>query len=193
MVGGDSEGHELLERHLVLGIDVEEPGRDRSELEALLDDAWGYEETSRDFLLAQARVAEVLEGPELVERMEGDALDVLGQAVFLRRPAFAHDAGHGLCLGHALLLDEQFERPEAPAAGRDLVHAGLGALDVQHRPHAEALQQGAAGDVLGQVLDRDASLHPAHIRLGQHQLVEGNVLGPAQDDLGIGGCHVGSP
>ena len=71
-------------------------------------------------------------------------------------PSVAHDAGHGLGLRHALLLDQEFERAVAPAAGRNLVHAGLGAVGIEHRPDTEALQQAAAGDVLGQLLDRDA-------------------------------------
>src|SRR3546814_20860532 len=95
MVIGDGEDHELLKRHLVAGIDVEELRRDRSELQALLDDAGTDEEARGDLLLAQASVAKGLDGPELVERMEGDALHVLGQAVFLGRAAFAPAPGHG--------------------------------------------------------------------------------------------------
>ena len=92
--------------------------------------------------------------------------------------------GTGLRLRHALLLHQQLQRAVAPAAGRNLVHAGLGAIGVAHRPHAEALQQAAAGDVLGQVLDRNAGLDAANIGLGKNELVERNVLGPAQGDLG---------
>src|SRR3546814_18730343 len=133
MVIGDGEGHELLERHLVAGIDVEELRRHRCELEALLDDAGADEEARGDLLLAQAGVPKGLEGPELVERMEGDALNVLGQAVFLGRPTFANDAGDGLGLGHTLLLYPQLQRPDATAAGRHPEYAGRAAPGVPHR------------------------------------------------------------
>ena len=82
-------------------------------------------------------------------------------------PAVAHDAGDRRGLGQALLLHQQFERPVAPAAGRDLEHAGLVALGVEHRPDVEALQQRAPGDVLGQFLDRDAGLDAPDIGLGR--------------------------
>ena len=71
---------------------------------------------------------------------------------------------------------------EVPAGGH-LEHAGLMAVAVEHGADVEALEQGAPGDVLGQILDRDASLDPAHVGLAQHQLVEGNVPRPGQDDL----------
>ena len=48
---------------------------------------------------------------------------------------------------------------------------------------AEALQQGAPGDVLGQLLDRDAGLHAPDVGLAEHQLVEGDVPEDAEDDL----------
>src|SRR5216684_2094846 len=60
----------------------------------------------------------------------------------------------------------------------------------QHGTDAQALQQRAPGDVLGQLLDGDAGLHPAHIGLAEHQLVEGDVARGAEGDLLNGGCHV---
>jgi hypothetical protein len=39
----------------------------------------------------------------------------------------------------------------------------------------EALQERAPGDVLGQILDRDAGLHAPDVRLGKNKLAEGNV------------------
>ena len=192
MVVGDRERHQLLQRHAVLGIDVEELRGDGGELQALLHDGRGDEEARGDLLLAQALVAQGLEGAELVERMQGDALDILGQRILFRRNSVpvAHHAGHGHGLGHALLLDQQFERPVAAAAGRHLEHAGLLALGVEHRPDAEALQERAPGDVLGQLLDRDAGLHAPDVALAEHQLVEGDVARGAEGDLLNGACHV---
>ena len=192
MVVGDGERHELLQRHAVLGIDVEELRRDGGEAQPLLHHGRRHEEAGGDLLLAQALVAQRLEGAELVEGMEGDALDVLGQRILLGDPALAHDAGHGRGLRQALLLDQQFERPEAAAAGRHFEHAGLLAFRVENRPDAEALQQRAVGDVLGQFLDRDAGLHAPDVRLAEHQLVEGDVARGAEDDLLNGGSHVGN-
>src|SRR5208282_1219105 len=61
---------------------------------------------------------------------------------------------------------------------------------VLHGPDAQALQECAPGDVLGQLLDGDSGLHPAHVGLAQHQLVEGDVARGAEGDLLNGGCHV---
>ena len=49
--------------------------------------------------------------------MERRALDVLGEAVLLGESIGAHDAGDQCGLVHALLLDEQRQRPEPPPAG----------------------------------------------------------------------------
>ena len=42
-------------------------------------------------------------------------------------------------------------------------------------PHAQALQEAAAGDVFGQFLDGHASLDAPHVGLAQHQLVERDI------------------
>jgi integrase len=100
-----------------------------------------------------ALLAQRQEGPELIERMQRGALDVLGERVLLGNAAFADNAGHRSGLGKALLLHQQLQRPIAPAARRDLIHAGLDAVLVDDGADAEALQQAAAGDVVGQLLD----------------------------------------
>ena len=192
MVAGDRERHELLQRHAVLGIDVEERRRDGGEAQPLLHHGRRHEEAGGDLLLAEALVAQGLEGAELVEGMKGDALDILGQRILLSDPALAHDAGHRRGLGQALLLDQQFERPESAAAGGHLEHAGLLAVRVEHGSDAEALQQGAVSDVLGQLLDRDTGLHAPDVGLAEHQLVEGDVTRGAEDDLLNSGSHVGN-
>ena len=79
LVVGHREGHELLQRNAVLGIDVEELGGNRGELEPLLDDGRRHEEPGGDLLLAQALLAQRLEGSELIERVQSSTLDVLGQ------------------------------------------------------------------------------------------------------------------
>ena len=138
------------------------------------------EERRRDLLLGLALLAQREKRAELVERMKRRALDVLGEAVFLGEPLGAHHAGDRGGAGEPLLLDQEFERPEAAAAGRDLEHAGLGALVVEDRPDGEALQQRAPGDVLGKLLDRDARLDAADIGLAQDQPVERDVARAAR-------------
>ena len=191
MVVGDGERHELLQRHAVLGIDVEELFGDGGKPQPLLHDGRADEEAGGDLLLAEALVAQGLEGAELVERMQGARWTFSASESSSAMPSVAHDAGHRRGLGQALLLDQQFERPEAAAAGRDLEHAGLVALGVEHRPDVEALQERAPGDVLGQLLDRDAGLYAADVGLAEHQLVEGDVARGAEGDLLDGGSHVG--
>ena len=124
--------------------------------------------------------------------MERRALNVFGQQVLLSDAAITHHAGHGRGFGEPLLLHQQFEGPVAAAARRDLVHAGLNAIGITHWPDGEALQERAATDVLGQFLDRDAGLDAPDVRLGQDELVEGNITRGAEGDLLNGGCHIGS-
>jgi hypothetical protein len=94
-------------------------------------------------------------------------------------------------LGQAPLLDQEFERPVAAAAGRDLEHARLCAVGVEDRPDAEALQERAPGDVLGKLLNRDAGLQTPDVELAQYQLVEGDVARGAENDLLHGFSHLG--
>ena len=192
VIGRHGEGHELLQRHAVFGIDGEELFRDGGEAQPLLHHVHRDEEGGGDLLLGLAFLTQRLESAELVERMKRRALDVFGQGVFLGDAALAHDARDrgGLC--EPLLLDQQFERPVAAAAGRNLEHAGLLAFGVEHRPDAEALQERAPGDILGQLFDRNAGLHAPDIRLAEHQLVEGNVARGRQGDLLNGSSHMDS-
>src|SRR3546814_19983341 len=91
---------------------------------------WSSDVCSSDLTLRPQR----LERPELVERMERGALPVLLKRVFLGRGVGvggAHDARHRLGLGHALLLGEQFEGAEAPAAGGHREHPGPDAGPLQ--------------------------------------------------------------
>ena len=192
MVGIDREGHELVEGQFLLGIGVEKRWRDSGELEPLLDDVRRDEEGRRDLFLALAFLAHRLEGAELVERMKRRTLNILGETVFFGEAVRAHDAGHGRRAVQTLLLDQQFERPVAASAGRDLEHAGFSAVLIQHRPDGDRGQKRAPGDVFGELVDRDAGLDAADIGLAEHQLVEGDVARGAEGDfLRLG--HVSSP
>ena len=63
------------------------------------------------------------------------------------------------------------------------------AVGVENRSDVEALQERAPGDVLGELLDRDAGLHAPDVRLGQNKLVEGDVARRRQGDLLNGSSH----
>ena len=128
-----------------------------------------------DLFIAEALLTQCLEGAELIERVECDALDVLGQRIFLGDSAVTYHAWHRRGLGQALLFDQQFQRAEAAAAGRHLEHAGLVAVGIDDHADAKALQERAPGDVFGQLLDRDPGLHAPDVRLAQHQLVEWDI------------------
>ncbi len=193
VISRDGEDHQLVQRHAVLGIDIEQPGRDRGQPQPLFHDRNRHEEIRRDLLLGLPLLAQGQEGAELVERVQRRALDVLGQGVLLGDAFGADDAGDRRGLRQALLPDQQLQRPEAPAAGGHLEHPSLDTLRVHHRSHGEGLQQSAAADVGREFLDGDPRLDPAHIRLAEHQLVEGDVARDAERDLLDGACHVHSP
>jgi hypothetical protein len=195
MVMRHREGHELVKRDAVLGIDVEQRRGNRGEPQALTDHSRGDEEAGGDILLADAAPDQRLEGLELIERMECFAVDVLGEAVFLGRDRggrVADVAGDRCGLRETLGLDQQFERPEPATAGRDLEDAGFHTVAVEHRADVEVLKKTAMTDILGQFGDRDAGLGLADVGLTQDELVEGDVATLAKGrDLLNGGCHVG--
>lgn len=108
-------------------------------------------------------------------------------------PKVAHDAGHEVGYVEALLLDEHFQRQEAPLADEDRIHAGLVAGAVQHGSHGHDAQASAAPGQsrgewrsalksvhrtdfralhTGQFLDRHARLDAAHARLAEHELAQ---------------------
>ncbi len=144
-----------------------------------------------DVLFAHAAITEDLERTELIERMQADAFVVFRKRVVFGNTAVPDHAGDRLRLRHALLLHQKLEGAVSTPARRHLEHAGLRAVGVDDGTDAEALQQGALRDALGQLLDRDARLDAANIRLAQDQLVERNVPGRTEFDLLNGGCHVG--
>ena len=185
VVGGEGEGHDVLERHLLGDVELEKPGRDGGEAQALPDDLRRDEETRRDVVFCEALVDQRLEGAELVDGVQGLALRVLGEGIFLGDAGIAHDAGNRHGLIEALGLHKAFEGAIAPAAGRDLVEAGFFAVRADDGADIEVLQQAAAGDVLGQFLDRHAGLYRADVGLAQDQLVEGDLADNGEGlDLG---------
>ena len=186
MVGVHGEGHELFQRHAILGIDVEEGRGHGGEFQALLHDLGRDEEGCSDRFLALTLLTQGLKGAELVERVQSDALHVLRQRVILGEDilgSIAHDAGDRCGLRQPLLLHQQRQRLEATATGWDLEHAGLDISGIDHRPDGQALQEPATRDVFGQFLDRNASLDAPHVGLAQHELVEGNVPRRGQCDF----------
>ena len=195
LVANYGEGHELIERHAVLGVNVEQRGRDGGEFEPLAHDLRADEEARRHVLDALAGVDQRLKGAELVERVEVDPLGVLGEAVLLGRDGrarLAHVAGHGRGLGEALGPHQQLKGAIAPAPGRHLELAGGLTLGAQHRPDVEVLQQATPGDVLGEILDRNAGADATDVRLRKDELVERDVArGRERRDLLNGRSHVG--
>ena len=85
VVSVDRERHELVERQPVLGVDVQQLGRHRRQPQPLLHHRHRNEECGGDLLLGLALLAQRQESPELVERVQRRALDVLGQSCPPRR------------------------------------------------------------------------------------------------------------
>lgn len=98
VIGRDRERHELLEGHAVFGIDLMQLWRDRRQAQALLDDCRVHEMTRGNVFLAHAEIAECLEGPKLIKRMQADPLIVLRHRIVLGDAPFTHNARHRLRL-----------------------------------------------------------------------------------------------
>ncbi|MGY4447509.1 hypothetical protein ACVWZR_002169 [Bradyrhizobium sp. i1.3.1] len=175
VVGANREGHELLECHAVFGVDVVELWRHGGKPKSLLHDGRCHEVPGSDILLGQAGATQGLEGSKLIERMKPYPLIIFRKRVVFSDAPLAHDTGNGLCLGHAPLLDEKFQRAVAPASGRHLEHAGLIAFGVHNRPHVETLQERTLRDTFGELLDGNARLHTPDVGLAEDQLVERDV------------------
>ena len=158
VIAVDGERHQLVERHAVLGVDVEQLGRDGSKAEALLDDGNRDELVCRDLLLGLALGAQCEECPELIERMERSPLDIFGEAVLLGETIGPNDAGYRRVLRETPLLHQQRERPIAPPAGRDLRAGRPGASLSTLNPSRRQPQP-------------SSSLRPPHARRVQHDTV----------------------
>lgn len=99
-----------------------------------------------------------------------------------------------ITIRHSKYAASRFAHEAAPALSRIAESSPEPFIDgiVQHGPHGERDQQSPPRDVLGQLLDRHACLDVAHVRLAEHQLVEGNVAQGAEGDLLLL-RHRGSP
>ena len=83
MIRVHREGHQLFERHAILGIDFEQGRSHRGKFQALLDDL-GRNEEGPCLQIASSPwpfSAQGLEGAELVERVQSYALHVFSQRV----------------------------------------------------------------------------------------------------------------
>ena len=184
VIAADAERHQLIERHPVLAVNVEQGARHRSKAQPLFDDVDGCEEAGGDFFFGGASITQLLERPELVERMERHPHGVFNQGILLGTAAFAHHAGNGLVLRHSLARDQKFQGTETAPTGGHFELAGLLAVSVQHRTDVEALKQCPADNVIGQLADGHAALQAADIGLAEHQLVERDVARTAERELG---------
>ena len=97
------ERHDLIEREVVGGVDVEQLGRHRRQLQPLPHDRDRNEERGGD-LSGLALFAQGQERAELIERMERRPLNILGELVLSGDAALAHNARHGRGLGEPPLL-----------------------------------------------------------------------------------------
>ena len=80
--------------------------------------------------------------------------------------------GTGAVLARRFSFTSSWQRPEPrPPAGTSTCRSP--ALGVEHRSDAQALQERAPGDVLGQLLDRDAGLHAPDIDWLSTSLLKG--------------------
>ena len=192
VVLGDGEGHDVFERHAVLGIDIEQDGRHGGEAQALLDDVRAHEKGGGDGLLGHTLLAHRVKRTELVERVQRRPFDVFNQGDFIDQDAarrVADNAGHRGSLGQALLFGEEFERTIAAPASGYFEHAGFQTLRVVDGADMKRLDQAAPRDGFGEFLDGDAGLHSPDVRLAEHELVEWDVARRRQGDLLNGSCH----
>jgi hypothetical protein len=81
LVCGDREGHELLQRHAVLGIDVEQLLGDGGQAQALLHHGWRHEEAGGDFLLPRTLLMQRFERAKLVKWMQSNPMGIFCERV----------------------------------------------------------------------------------------------------------------
>ena len=169
MIVGDAESRQLLERHFLGDVKIEQLLARRREFQALAHHLCANEKSRGDVVDAQSLLVQVLEGPKLIKRVQRLAHRVLGERVLLFDTLGLDDAGNRRILGEALLLHEKFQCSEAATAGTHRKLAGFLLLCVQHWPHAQRLQQSAPGDVLREILNAHPRLDPPHIGVRRNQ------------------------
>ena len=167
----DGKGHQLLERHSSVAIELHQARADAGELEALIDEQDTHAEARRDVFDAAARIDQLAKGVELVGGVHGLPHLVFGEARFRYRPRPSRTLQPMLgVLGDLLAFGEQLERGEPPRPGNDLIFL------VGDRPHLQILQEAVRGDAGGEFVDADLGAGLAHIRRRRNQGIEGNHL-----------------
>ena len=110
MVRVDREGQELLKRHFILGVELEQGRGHGGEFQALFDHLRSEEEGGCYLFIALTLLPQRHEGAELIERMQGSALHVLSERVVFgedRGLGIPNNAGNGRRLGQAFLLHQE--------------------------------------------------------------------------------------
>ncbi|GLT12515.1 hypothetical protein GCM10007928_47480 [Sulfitobacter porphyrae] len=110
MIRVNRQGHQLLQRHFILGIKLEQGRGHDGEFQALFDHLRPDEEGGCDLFVALTLLLQRHEGAELIEWMQDSALHVLGERVVFgedRGLRIPHEAGNGRRLGQALLLHQE--------------------------------------------------------------------------------------
>ncbi|KPF83616.1 hypothetical protein IP70_17805 [alpha proteobacterium AAP38] len=95
MAVADAEDHQHVEVHAIVGIDLQQLGRDRRQPQPLFHHRRRDKEAGGDVFFAEALVHQGLEGAELIQRMQRHPLQVLRQTVLLAQPLGADDARDG--------------------------------------------------------------------------------------------------
>jgi len=176
VIVGDGQGHQLIQRHGIGAVVVHQARRDVRQLQAALHHQGRDGEIRRNVLDGPALGNQRGEGLELVCRVHGFTLHVLGKAGGACRAIGHLQARHVPILGDAVFLRQQLEGREASATGHHLVMQAIGGKNDD-----EVLQQTHALDGCGQFGDGHARRGLAHVaaRGAQHQprqRNEGHVL-----------------
>jgi hypothetical protein len=127
---------------------------------------------------------QLLERPELIERMQRLAHRVLGEGILLLNTNRLDDAGDRRVLRQPFLLDEQFEGREPPPASGHGAFSGLGAIAIDERAHTQRLQQPAPGDIFREILDAHPRLDAPHVCVRCDELIQRDIACAHQCDLG---------
>ncbi|MNV19888.1 hypothetical protein D3C71_1107690 [compost metagenome] len=168
MVVGDGKGHQLFQRHGVSPVVGQQARRNVGELQAPLHHQGGDAEVGGNVLDGPSLGHQISESLELVGRVHGLALHILGQAHGARSRVGHQQAGHLEVLRELAALDPQLERGEAAATGDDFVVLAIGS---QH--DVEVLQQAHAGDAGSEFGNRRAAAL-AHVAARWPQLGQRN-------------------
>jgi hypothetical protein len=165
VVVGDGKGHQLVQRHGIGPIVGHQARRDVRQLQAALHHQRRDAEVRRNVLDGSAFGHQRGEGLELVCRVHGFALHVLGEAGGAGGAIGHQQARHLPFLGDAVLLRQQLQRGEATATGHHFVMLAIGGCN-----HDQVLQQAHALDARGQFGDGHArGLAHVAARGAQHQ------------------------